>query len=94
MAVKVVQAHIFVEGRVQGVFYRAWIAKSAKKLGIKGWVKNRDDGLVEAIFIGPKPKIEIMLKECRKGPRLAKIKRINVYWEEVPDRHFSFEILR
>ncbi|MBF0248463.1 MAG: acylphosphatase [Alphaproteobacteria bacterium] len=65
--------HVLIRGRVQGVWYRAWTSKTAEGLGLSGWVRNRADGSVEAIFSGPAPRVEAMLAECRKGPPLARV---------------------
>jgi acylphosphatase len=94
MATKIVQAHVLIEGRVQGVFYRMWVGKTAEELGIKGWVKNKKDGQVEAVFVGTKSKVEKMIKECKKGPRLAEVDNVDVSWEKVSNQYSSFEILR
>lgn len=65
-----------ITGRVQGVGYRSWTVKNAQKLGLTGWVRNRDDGTVEAVFHGPESKVEAMLKECESGPLAAKVANV------------------
>jgi acylphosphatase len=87
-----VRAHIFVEGRVQGVFYRAWTRENASKLGLSGWVKNLDNGRVEAVFEGPKEKLEQMVEKCKKGSRPSQVKHVDVVWEEATGEHKGFEI--
>lgn len=62
-----------ISGRVQGVWFRAWTANEANKLGLAGWVRNRTDGTVEAIFAGPEHHVDAMLTKCRKGPPLARV---------------------
>jgi acylphosphatase len=57
-----------IEGLVQGVFYRAWTEQAARRLGLDGWVRNRRDGSVEAVFSGPSKQVEEMLKRCADGP--------------------------
>jgi acylphosphatase len=64
--VRAVRVHI--RGRVQGVFFRAWTVDQARALGLKGWVRNRRDGSVEALVSGPLAKVEAMLKLFRSGP--------------------------
>ncbi|MEX0693720.1 MAG: acylphosphatase [Rhodospirillales bacterium] len=65
--------HVRVTGRVQGVWFRGWTVKEADRLGITGWVRNRRDGSVEAVFSGNEDDVETMLKLCRKGPPLARV---------------------
>ncbi|HZH12064.1 MAG TPA: acylphosphatase [Microvirga sp.] len=61
-------AHVLIHGRVQGVGFRAWIHHQAELHGLKGWVRNRRDGSVEAVFSGPGGMVEVMLKACHHGP--------------------------
>ncbi|WP_134495803.1 acylphosphatase [Microvirga pakistanensis] len=61
-------AHVLIHGRVQGVGFRAWTQHQAQLHGLKGWVRNRHDGSVEAVFSGPGEMVEVMLKACHKGP--------------------------
>lgn len=68
--------HVLIHGRVQGVGYRAWTHHQAQLHGLKGWVRNRRDGSVEAVFSGPDPLVEAMLRACREGPRGAVVERI------------------
>lgn len=67
------KTHVLISGQVQGVFYRAHTKQKADELGLKGWVRNRKDGKVEAVFEGPKNKVEEMLKWCWKGPSISKV---------------------
>jgi len=67
-----------IHGRVQGVFYRAWTEKTARSLGLAGWVRNRRDGTVEALFRGPREAVEEMLKRAYDGPPAARVARIEV----------------
>ena len=62
-----------IEGRVQGVWFRAWTAEEAMGRGLRGWVRNRADGSVEAQFSGPTAKVEAMVEACRRGPPLARV---------------------
>lgn len=61
-------AHVLIHGRVQGVGFRAWTHHQAELHGLKGWVRNRHDGSVEAVFSGPGEMVEVMLKACHQGP--------------------------
>lgn len=69
-----VRARIY--GRVQGVWYRGWTEQEANKLELYGWVRNRLDGTVEALFIGPQMAVDAMLKLCEEGPPQASVERI------------------
>jgi acylphosphatase len=65
-----------IRGRVQGVGYRAWAGDAAAELGLRGWVRNRRDGSVEALLIGPREAITAMIERCRRGPALARVDAI------------------
>ena len=62
-----VHRHIVISGRVQGIGYRAWTEITALERGIEGWVRNRGDGSVEALFSGPEDEVAAMIAECRHG---------------------------
>ncbi len=65
-----------IEGRVQGVWYRGWTMDEAERRGLRGWVRNRSDGSVEALFIGPDALVADMIEACRRGPPAARVKRV------------------
>jgi acylphosphatase len=90
--VELARAHLLIEGRVQGVFYRAFARGVATKLGLNGWVKNRYDGRVEAVFEGDRPLIEQAILECREGPQGAYVDDIDLTWETYSGREKGFEI--
>ncbi len=73
-----------VEGRVQGVWFRAWTAEQATDLGLDGWVRNLADGALEAAFAGPKDRVDRMVVLCRRGPPLAKVANLRVDPEPDP----------
>lgn len=73
---KAVQVRI--EGRVQGVWFRAWTRGEAVRRGLSGWVRNLADGSVEALFAGPEPVVDEMLKACWDGPPAARVDRVTV----------------
>lgn len=79
---KKARAHLYISGRVQGVFYRAFTEDLALSLGLKGWVRNLPDRRVEAVFEGDKELIEIAIKKCYEGPPYAKVEHIDVIWED------------
>ena len=78
-----VQAHVFVSGRVQGVFYRSETRSTADKLGIDGWVCNLPDGRVEAVFEGKKTAVEAMLNWCHQGSPAAQVSEVRVDYTQV-----------
>lgn len=68
--------HVIVSGRVQGVGFRYFVEREAIRLGIFGWVRNRRDGTVEAVFSGTEEQIEAMLKAAKQGPPASKVERL------------------
>jgi acylphosphatase len=68
-----IAVRVAMSGRVQGVFYRGWTVETATHLNLRGWVRNRRDGTVEALFIGPDAAVEKMIEACRRGPPAARV---------------------
>ena len=64
---------VVIRGRVQGVGYRAWVEHQAKRLGLQGWVRNRRDGCVEAVFEGGEDVVTNIVASCRRGPSSARV---------------------
>lgn len=87
-----VRARVFISGRVQGVFYRAWTRKRAKDLGLTGWVRNLSDGRVEAVFEGKKENVQKLIAECKEGSKIARVENIEVEWEEATGEFSQFEV--
>lgn len=79
------QAHVLIFGFVQGVGFRQAVKRKARFLGLTGWIKNLPDNRVEALFSGPKDKIEEAINFCKKGPFLSEVKHVEVSWEEEQD---------
>jgi acylphosphatase len=75
--------HIRVEGRVQGVGYRAFVEMRAAELGLSGWVRNRRDGSVEAVLQGSPEAVEAVLDACRAGPPASRVTRVDIIGEGV-----------
>jgi acylphosphatase len=67
-----------ITGRVQGVGYRAWAIETAARLGLRGWVRNRGDGSVEALVIGEEDRVAAMIEACRTGPFAARVTEVLV----------------
>jgi len=74
--IKVVRVR--VSGRVQGVWYRGWTVERATLYGLSGWVRNRADGSVEALFAGHPVAVDAMLGECRRGPPAARVREVQI----------------
>ena len=70
--------HVVIGGRVQGVGFRAFVEDTAERLGLEGWVRNRRDGTVEAVFAGSDQAVTAALDACRAGPRHGHVDRIDV----------------
>ncbi len=69
---------LHISGHVQGVGYRAWAVRTASRLGLRGWVRNRADGGVEALVIGDEASVAAMVEACRQGPRAATVTDVAV----------------
>jgi acylphosphatase len=65
-----------IRGRVQGVWYRGWTEGEAARRGLRGWVRNRRDGSVEALFCGPAALVQEMVEACWKGPPSARVEAV------------------
>jgi len=89
---KKVRTHIFVSGKVQGVFFRDSTRRIAEELGIFGWVKNLNDSRVEAVLEGEKEVIEKLIKWAKKGPTFSRVDEIKIEWEEYKEEFKNFEI--
>ena len=77
-----VRRRVVVHGRVQGVFFRDSCERMASSAGVSGWVRNRNDGAVEAVFEGEPDAVERMVGWARQGPRRADVDRVEVSEEE------------
>jgi acylphosphatase len=73
--------HARIGGRVQGVFFRAEAGDLARSLGLSGWVRNSPDGTVEAVFEGPRKRVESMVRWCERGPAGARVEWVEAEWE-------------
>ncbi|MFA4915683.1 MAG: acylphosphatase [Syntrophales bacterium] len=83
--------HIFISGKVQGVFFRANTQEAAVSFNLTGWVRNIRDGRVEAVFEGQAKDVDAMLEWCKKGPPFARVTDVEVISEPFSGefRHFS-----
>ncbi len=81
-----------IEGRVQGVGYRYWTERVAGELNLSGWVRNRRDGSVEALFSGPADDVAQMLERCKDGPPSARVTTVKIV-EEGGTTPAGFDVL-
>ncbi len=87
------RAHVFVSGRVQGVFFRSGTLDEARYLKLTGWVKNLPDRRVEAVFEGPKDKVAKMVNWCSRGPPGANVTDVKADWEQPTGEFNTFAIV-
>lgn len=87
------RAHVIISGKVQGVFFRAGTHRAAVAHGVKGWVKNRPEGTVEAVFEGTQEAVAAMLEWCKKGSPGARVDDIDVKWDETREGFIDFKII-
>lgn len=87
-----VRAHVIINGLVQGVFFRTNTKKVAEEHGVTGWVKNRLDSSVEAVFEGNKEEVDSVIKWCHYGPWGAQVEKVDIEWEEYKGGFNGFSI--
>jgi len=86
------RAHVFVSGRVQGVFFRSETQYEANRGNVSGWVRNTADGRVEAVFEGEKEAVEELIDFCRRGPPGARVIKVDVQWQDYTGEFTGFRI--
>jgi len=86
-----VRLRVWARGHVQGVFFRAEARARAESLGVAGWIRNAEDGSVEAVFEGDRERVESMVDWCRRGPAGAQVDELEVEPEE-PDAEQGFRV--
>ena len=77
-----IRAHVYVSGKVQGVYFRATTRNTAREHGVDGWVRNLADGRVEAAFEGPEDDVESLIEFCHEGSKAARVDDVEVSYEE------------
>lgn len=88
------RAHLTIDGRVQGVWFRGATREAAERLGVTGWVRNLPDGRVEAVLEGEPARVEEMIQWCRQGPPAARVDEISVTPEPWQGEFEHFTIRR
>lgn len=92
MTAETIRVRVVVYGHVQGVFFRDTTRRQARQRDVSGWVRNRADGSVEAVFEGPPEQVEGLVDFCRQGPRGAEVERFERF-EEGPEGLTGFSVL-
>jgi len=88
-----VRARAVVSGKVQGVYFRAETRDAARQRNVLGWVRNRSDGSVEALFEGDEPSVKTMLEWCWQGSAFSRVQHVEVHWEAYMGDFDRFEIV-
>jgi acylphosphatase len=84
--------HALVRGDVQGVGYRYFVQRKARDLGLRGWVRNNDDGTVELVAEGDRGPLEQLERAVREGPRLARVDRVEARWSAAAGNLGGFDL--
>ena len=92
--VKNIRAHLFISGRVQGVWYRDSTRKHADELGLTGWVRNCESGEVEVVVEGADATIDKLISWCRTGPTLARVTDVRIDFEDYSGEFVGFRVTR
>jgi len=86
------RVHVFVSGRVQGVFFRQKTKQQAESFGVTGWVRNLPDGRVEAVFEGDEEAVKALVEYCHHGPSYARVTNIDASWEDYRGEFSDFKM--
>jgi acylphosphatase len=86
------RAHVFVNGRVQGIFFRQETKHEADRHGVSGWVRNLADGRVEAVFEGEEEAVKALIEFCKRGPPMARVTSVDLTWENYTREFDGFKI--
>ena len=87
-----VRAHAIITGRVQGVCFRMETRRAVEHLRVSGWVRNKRDGSVEAVFEGAEADVKAALEWCRQGPPISRVDHVQVSWQEYTGEPSGFEV--
>jgi len=88
------RVHVWITGRVQGVFFRSYTREAAQLIGVGGWVRNTRDGRVEAVIEGEADKVEMMMEWCNEGSPMSRVDRVEATEEVYMGEFDVFEITR
>lgn len=84
--------HVYLSGKVQGVGFRAFVRRNAQRLGLSGWVKNLQDGRVEAVIYGEEKKVKDLISRMKTGPSLARVEDYEISELDKPPAEKDFQI--
>ena len=84
--------HVTIDGRVQGVGFRAFVLRKASELGVKGWVRNRRDGRVEVVAEAERTTLDKFLVALRRGPSAAMVTQVNPRWQNATGEFRRFDV--
>ncbi len=84
--------HAVVGGDVQGVGFRYFVQRRADQLGLRGWVRNNDDGTVEVVAEGTRPALEQLKRALEEGPRMARVDRVDAEWSTATGKLDRFDL--
>jgi len=87
-----VRAHAIISGKVQGVWFRVETQQAARRQGVTGWVRNKRDGSVEAVFEGEAEDVQATLSWCHKGPPHARVDNVAVSWQDHAGEYTDFHV--
>ncbi len=87
-----VRAHAIITGKVQGVWFRVETQQAARSHGVNGWVRNRMDGSVEAVFEGDEVDVQATLTWCHQGPPHARVSQVEVAWQDYTGEYADFDV--
>ncbi|MCG6909127.1 MAG: acylphosphatase [Deltaproteobacteria bacterium] len=87
-----VRAHAIITGRVQGVCFRMETCRALERLDVSGWVRNKRDGSVEAVFEGEQADVDAALGWCRQGPRLSRVDDVRITWQDYIGEFPGFDV--
>ena len=87
-----VRAHAIITGKVQGVWFRVETRQAARSHGVKGWVRNKMDGSVEAVFEGDEADVQATLTWCHQGPLHARVDNVAVSWQKYKGKYTDFDV--
>ena len=86
------RAHVFVSGRVQGIFFRLETKHKADRYNVKGWVRNLPDSRVEAVFEGEEEAVKALIEFCKRGPPGARVTNVDLRWENFTGEFDAFKV--
>ena len=87
-----IRGHAIITGRVQGVCFRMETCRAVENLAVSGWVRNKPDGSVEAVFEGEEADVKAAIEWCRKGPPISRVDDVRVSWQAFSGQFSGFEI--